>query len=115
MPRVANSSIRRYRHRKLISRATGFRLKSKNVFKRASERLLKAGQHAYIGRKMKKRLFRRTWISQINAALQPFELKYNLFINGLTKANVGIDRKVMADIAQQDSAAFSKIVELAKK
>lgn len=115
MPRVSNSSIRRHKHRALIQRATGFRLKSKNVFRRAKERLLKAGTHAYVDRRRKKRDFRSLWITQINAAARANGLSYSTLTSGLQKAGVSIDRKVLSQIARSDTAAFAKIAEVAKR
>lgn len=115
MPRVANTSIRRHKHRKLIARATGFRLKNKNVFRRAKERLFKAAQHSYRNRRLKKRSMRALQITRVNAGARENGLSYSQMIFGLKKQNVILDRKVMAEIAASDPVAFKEIVALAQK
>lgn len=113
MPRVANSTTRRRRHRALLTRTVGFRLKRKNVFKRAKEATLKAGPYAYVHRRLKKREYRRLWNVKINAAARLNDTTYSKLISGLKAANVTLDRKVLSQIAEHDAAAFSAIVKAA--
>lgn len=113
MPRVANSTTRRRRHRALLTRTVGFRLKRKNVFKRAKEATLKAGPYAYVHRRLKKREYRRVWNVQINAAARLNDTTYSQLIAALKAKNIQLDRKVLAAIATQDAAAFTAIVKAA--
>ncbi len=113
MPRVANSTTRRRRHRALLTRTVGFRLKRKNVFKRAKEATLKAGPYAYVHRRLKKREYRRQWNVQINAAARMNDTTYSQLIAALKAKNIQLDRKVLAAIATQDAAAFTAIVKVA--
>jgi large subunit ribosomal protein L20 len=115
MPRISNSSIKRSKHRKLIARATGFRLKNKNVFRRAKERLLKAAQHSFRTRRLRKRDARSLMITRVNAAARTNDLTYSALIAGLKKNQVELDRKVMSQIAATDPVAFTAIATLAKK
>jgi large subunit ribosomal protein L20 len=104
----------RARHKKVTSAATGYRGRRKNVYRIAKEAVMKAGQYAYRDRRTKKREFRALWIARINAAARELGMTYNGFINGLAKASIAIDRKVLADLAVHDKAAFKKIAEQAK-
>ena len=114
MPRVKRGVTARARHKKVLALAKGFRGRRKNVFRVAKQAVMKAGQYAYRDRRTKKRVFRRLWIARINAATRELGLTYSQFINGLTKAGIMLDRKVLADIAVHDKAAFAGIVEQAK-
>ena len=114
MPRVKRGVTARARHKKILVLAKGFRGRRGNVFRIAKEAVMKAGQYAYRDRRNKKRVFRRLWISRINAASRSFGLTYSQFTNGLKKAGIEIDRKVLSDMAIHDSAAFGAIVEQAK-
>ena len=114
MPRVKRGVTARARHKKILVLAKGFRGRRGNVFRIATEAVLKAGQYAYRDRRNKKRVFRRLWIARINAASRSFGLTYSQFANGLKKAGIEIDRKVLSDMAIHDSAAFGAIVEQAK-
>ena len=114
MPRVKRGVTARARHKKILALAKGFRGRRKNVYRVAKQAVMKAGQYAYRDRRNKKRVFRRLWIARINAATRELGLTYSQFINGMTKAGITLDRKVLADIAVHDKAAFAGIVEQAK-
>src|SRR5262245_38602856 len=114
MPRVKRGVTARARHKKVLAQAAGFTRRRKNVFRVAKQAVMKAGQYAYRDRRNKKRVFRALWIARINAAVREHGLTYSAFINGLKKAAVEVDRKVLADIAVLDKAAFTKFVETAK-
>ena len=114
MPRVKRGVTARARHKKILALAKGFRGRRKNVYRVAKQAVMKAGQYAYRDRRTKKRVFRRLWIARINAATRELCLTYSQFINGMTKAGITLDRKVLADIAVHDKAAFAGIVEQAK-
>lgn len=114
MPRVKRGVIARARHKKILAMAKGFRGRRKNVYRVAKQAVMKAGQYAYRDRRQRKRQFRSLWITRINAACRELGLTYSRFINGLAKAEVSVDRKVLADLAVHDKHAFSKFVELAK-
>jgi large subunit ribosomal protein L20 len=114
MPRVKRGVTARARHKKILAQAKGFRGRRGNVFRVAKQAVMKAGQYAYRDRRNKKRDFRRLWIARINAAVRECGMTYSQFINGLTKAGVMLDRKVLADIAVHDQAAFASIVQQAK-
>ena len=111
MPRVKRGVTARAAHKKVIQRAKGFRGRRKNVFRIANEAVMRAGQYAYRDRRTKKRVFRQLWIARINAATRGLGVTYSKFMAGLKKAGVGIDRKVLADMAVNDPAAFGSIVE----
>ena len=114
MPRVKRGVTARARHKKVLALAKGFRGRRGNVFRIAKEAVMKAGQYAYRDRRTRKRVFRRLWIARINAASRELGLTYSQFTNGLKKASIEIDRKVLADIAVHDKAAFAGIVEQVK-
>ena len=115
MPRVKTGVTAHKRHKKILKLAKGYRGARSKQFKKANETVLKAGQYAYRDRKNKKREFRRLWIARINAAARINGISYSRLICGLTKAGVAIDRKMMAELAVSDSAAFSNLVDIAKK
>ena len=114
MPRVKRGVTAHARHKKVLSLAKGFRGRRGNVFRIAKEAVMKAGQYAYRDRRVRKREFRHLWIARINAAARECGLTYSQFANGLRKAAIEIDRKVLADMAVHDKAAFSSIVEQVK-
>jgi large subunit ribosomal protein L20 len=114
MPRVKRGVTSRASHKKVLRQAKGFRGRRKNVFRVANEAVMKAGQYAYRDRRQRKRQFRSLWIARINAAAREAGLSYSTLINGLKRAAVEIDRRVLADLAVRDPAAFSKIAECAK-
>lgn len=114
MPRVKRSVTARARHRKVLERAKGYRGRRKNVFRVANQAVNRAEQYAYRDRRQRKRQFRALWIMRINAAARIHGLSYSRFINGLSKADIGLDRKVLADIAVNDKEAFGQLAEKAK-
>lgn len=114
MPRVKRGVVARARHKKVLDQAKGYRGRRKNVYRIAKEAVMKAGQYAYRDRRQKKRQFRALWIARINAAARECGLSYSVFMNGLKKAAIAIDRKVLADIAVFDKPAFAKIVDQAR-
>jgi large subunit ribosomal protein L20 len=114
MPRVKRGVTARARHKKVIQLAKGYRGRRGNVYRVAKQAVMRAGQYAYRDRRNKKRDFRALWIVRINAAAREFGVKYGQLINGLKKAGIEIDRKVLADLAVHDRAAFNKIAEQAK-
>jgi large subunit ribosomal protein L20 len=111
MPRVKRGVTARARHKKILALAKGFRGRRKNVFRIAKEAVMRAGQYAYRDRRTKKRVFRHLWIARINAASRSHGVSYSKFMAGLKKAAIEIDRKVLADMAVNDPAAFGSIVE----
>jgi large subunit ribosomal protein L20 len=114
VPRAKRGVIARASHKKVIAKAKGFRGRRKNVFRIANEAVMRAGQYAYRDRRNRKRVFRALWIARINAAAREHGMTYSVFMNGLKKAAVAVDRKVLADIAVLDKPAFTKFVERAK-
>ena len=114
MPRVKRGVIARARHKKVLKAAKGCRGRRKNVYRVAKQAVMKAGQYAYRDRRQKKRQFRTLWIARINAGSRECGLTYSRFMNGLKKAAIEVDRKVLADLAVFDKPAFAKFVELAK-
>ena len=114
MARVKKGVTARRRHKKIISKAKGYYNARRKVFRVAKQAVTKAHQYAYIGRKQRKRQFRALWIVRINAASRQFGLSYSRLIAGLKKANITMDRKVLADLAVHDIAAFGKVAEQAK-
>ncbi|CAB1276120.1 50S ribosomal protein L20 [Candidatus Nitrosacidococcus tergens] len=114
MPRVKRGVTAHARHKKIIAQAKGYRGRRKNVFRVANQAVIKAGQYAYRDRRQRKRQFRNLWIVRINAAARECGLSYSRFINGLKKASIEIDRKVLADLAVQDMTAFTAIAERVK-
>ena len=114
MPRVKRGVTARARHKKVLALAKGFRGRRKNVFRIAKEAVMRAGQYAYRDRRTKKRVFRQLWIARINAATRGLGVTYSKFMAGLKKAQIDIDRKVLADMAVNDPAAFGSIVEKVK-
>lgn len=113
MPRVKSGTTRHNRHKKVLKLTKGFRGTNSRLYKRAKEALLHAGQYAFIGRKLRKRDFRKLWISRINAGLKSMEAKvsYSKFIKALKDNSVELNRKMLADLAVTDFNAFRKIVE----
>lgn len=114
MPRVKRGVTAHARHKKVLDQAKGYRGRRKNVYRIAKEAVMKAGEYAYRDRRQKKRVFRALWIARINAATRECGLSYSVFMNGLKKASIEVDRKVLADIAVFDKPAFIKLVEQAK-
>ena len=114
MPRVKRGVTARARHKKVLDQAKGFRGRRKNVYRIAKEAVMRAGQYAYRDRRNRKRVFRALWITRINAAAREHGLTYSAFMNGLLKAEIELDRKVLAELAVNDKPAFSAIVEQVK-
>ena len=115
MARVKRGVMARRRHKKVLKLAKGYFNARRKVFRVAKQAVTKAQQYAYIGRKQRKRQFRALWIVRINAGARQFGLSYSRLMNGLKKANIELDRKVLADIAVHDIAAFGKLAEQAKQ
>jgi len=114
MPRVKRGVTARARHKKVIAQAKGYQGRRKNVYRVAKQAVIRAGATAYRDRRQRKRQFRALWIARINAAARECGLSYSRLIDGLNKADISIDRKVLADIAVFDKAAFAEIAEKAK-
>lgn len=103
------------KRRKILKQAKGYFGAKSKLYRTAREQVMKSGQYAYIGRKQKKRDFRALWITRINAACRLNDISYSRFIDGLKKANVTLNRKVLADMAVKEPEAFANLVEVAKK
>ncbi|MBP0047702.1 50S ribosomal protein L20 [Marinobacterium sp. AK62] len=114
MPRVKRGVQARARHKKVLKQAKGYYGARSRVFRVAKQAVIKAGQYAYRDRRQRKRQFRALWIARINAAARINGLSYSRFIAGLKKADIEIDRKVLADLAVYEQAAFAAVVEKAK-
>ncbi|HHJ18050.1 MAG TPA: 50S ribosomal protein L20 [Gammaproteobacteria bacterium] len=114
MPRVKRGVQAHARHKKVLEKAKGYYGARRKVYRVAKQAVIKAGQYAYRDRRQRKRQFRALWIARINAAARENGLSYSRFINGLGKAGIEIDRKVLADLAVFDQAAFSALAEQAK-
>ena len=114
MPRVKRGVIARARHKKVLNAAKGYRGRRKNVYRIAKQAVMKAGQYQYRDRRQKKRQFRALWIARINAGARLNGLSYSRMIAGLKKAQVIIDRRVLADIAMHDAVAFAALASKAK-
>ncbi len=114
MARVKRGVVARRRHRKVLNRAKGYYGARRKVFRVAKQAVIKAGQYSYRDRRQKKRDFRSLWITRINAAARENGMSYSRFINGLKRAEIEIDRKVLADLAVHDKAAFKALAEKAQ-
>jgi len=114
MARVKRGVVARRRHKKILKQAKGYYGARSRVFRVAKQAVIKAGQYAYRDRRQRKRQFRQLWIARINAGARQNGLSYSKFINGLKLASVEIDRKIMADLAVNEKAAFAALVEKAK-
>jgi large subunit ribosomal protein L20 len=115
MPRVKRGVTARARHKKVFALSKGFRGRRNNVYRVAKQAVMRAGQYAYRDRRNKKRVFRRLWIARINAASRLLGVTYSVLIAGLKKANIALDRKVMADMAVNDKLGFVAVVSAAQK
>ena len=115
MARVKTAIITRKKHKKILKRAKGYYGAKHYRFRLAKQAVMKSGMYAYVGRKDRKSNFRKLWISRINAAARMNGITYSNLINGLKKANVVINRKMLAEIAVSDPKAFTEIAEIAKK
>ena len=114
MPRVKRSTKRNDRRKKILERASGYFLTKSKLYQAAQEAVERGLKFAYTGRKQKKRQFRSLWIVRINAACQLNGASYSQFMHGLKMAGIGLDRKILSDIAIHDAAGFTKLVEQAK-
>ncbi|AKS42038.1 50S ribosomal protein L20 [Wenzhouxiangella marina] len=114
MARVKRGVVARRRHRKVLNRAKGYYGARRKVYRVAKQAVIKAGQYSYRDRRQRKRDFRSLWIARINAAARENGMSYSRFINGLKRAEVEIDRKVLADLAVHDKAAFKALAEKAQ-
>ncbi|MFQ5635425.1 MAG: 50S ribosomal protein L20 [Gammaproteobacteria bacterium] len=114
MARVKRGVVARARHKKVLGKAKGYYGARSKVYRVAKQAVTKAGQYAYRDRRQRKRQFRALWITRINAAARLNGMSYSRFMNGLSRAGVEIDRKVLADIAVHDAAAFTALAEQAK-
>lgn len=115
MARVKRGTVTKARHKKILKKAKGYYGARSRTFRAANQAVTKAGQYAYRDRRQRKRQFRALWIARINAAARECELSYSRFINGLKKANIEIDRKVLADMAVNDKAGFKVLADQAKE
>ena len=114
MPRVKRGVTAHARHKKILTLAKGYRGRRKNVYRIAKQAVMKAGQYQYRDRRQRKRQFRTLWIARINAAARELGMKYSTFMNGLKKAQIEVDRKVLADLAVFDKPAFAALAAQAK-
>ncbi|MCD8340132.1 MAG: 50S ribosomal protein L20 [Burkholderiales bacterium] len=114
MPRVKRGVIARARHKKVLALAKGFTRRRRNVYRVAKQAVMRAGQYAYRDRRNKKRVFRRLWIARINAGTRENGMTYSRFMNGLRKAGIELDRKVLSNMAIFDKEGFASLVEKAK-
>lgn len=114
MPRVKRGVTARARHKKVLDQAKGYRGRRSTVYRIAKQAVMRAGQYAYRDRRNKKRTFRALWIARINAAVRLHDVTYSVFIAGLKKAAIELDRKVLADMAVHDKAGFTAVVNQVK-
>ena len=114
MARIKGATMSRKRRNKVMKMAKGYYGSKSSLFKTAKQAVMKSGQYAYVGRKQKKRDFRRLWITRISAACKLNGLNYSTFMNGLTKAGITLNRKMLSEIAIADPAAFTALTEKAK-
>ena len=114
MDRVKGAMMTRKRRKKVLKLAKGYFGAKSKLFRTAKEAVMKSGQYAYIGRKQRKRDFRRLWITRISAAAKINGMNYSTFMNGLKKANITLNRKMLAELAVSDAAAFAGLAEKAK-
>jgi large subunit ribosomal protein L20 len=114
MARVKRGVVARARHKKVLDKAKGYYGARSKVYRVAKQAVIKAGQYAYRDRRQKKRVFRALWITRINAAARLNGLSYSRFMNGLSKAGIDVDRKILADLAVRDASAFAALAEQAK-
>ncbi len=114
MPRVTRGVVARKRHKKILKKAKGYYGARSRVFRVAKQAVTKAGQYAYRDRRQRKRQFRSLWITRINAQSRENGLSYSDFINGLKKAKIDLDRRILADLAVHDKSAFAAVVGQAK-
>ena len=114
MARVKNGAVTKARHKKVLKQAKGYFGSKHRLYKTAKEQLMHSGQYAFRDRKQKKRDFRKLWITRINAACRQNDISYSRFIEGLTKAGIEVNRKMLSEIAINDPKAFTELVKLSK-
>jgi large subunit ribosomal protein L20 len=114
MARVKRGVVAHARHKKVLKQAKGYYGARRKVYRVAKQAVIKAGQYAYRDRRVRKRVFRSLWIVRINAASRQYDMSYSRFMDGLNKAGIEVDRKVLADLAVHDIAAFGALAEKAK-
>ncbi|HEY5775619.1 MAG TPA: 50S ribosomal protein L20 [Xanthomonadales bacterium] len=114
MARVKRGVVAHARHKKVLKQAKGYYGARRKVYRVAKQAVIKAGQYAYRDRRVRKRMFRSLWIVRINAASRQYDMSYSRFMDGLNKAGIEVDRKVLADLAVHDIAAFGALAEKAK-
>jgi len=115
MPRAIDGTKRKNRRKKILKSAKGYRGRRSKLFRTAKDAVTKAGEYSYRDRRRKKRDFRRLWITRISAACRANDMAYSRFIEGLTKADIQINRKILSNLAIEDPDAFKELVEVAKK
>lgn len=115
MARIKGAMMTRKRRKKTLKLAKGYYGSKSKHFKMAKQQVMKSGNYAFIGRKLKKRQFRNLWITRINNAVRPLGMNYSSFMNGLKKAGIELNRKMLSEMAIHDEAAFAALVETAKK
>lgn len=115
MSRVKSGKVTRRRHKKILKLAKGYYGAKSKLFRVANQAVMKSLNYAYIGRKLRKRDFRKLWIARINAAARANGISYSRFINGLKKANIEINRKMLSEMAIHDNKAFAELVNIAKQ
>ena len=115
MTRVKGGPRAHKRHKKVIARAKGYRGSRSKLYRRAQEAVMRAGEHSFAGRKLRKRNMRRLWISRINNALTQYDINYSTFMYELKKSNIDINRKMLSELAIHDPKAFEEIVKTVKK
>ena len=114
MARVKRGTVTRRRHKRVLKQAKGFYGSKSTLFRTANDQVMQSLNYAYIGRKHRKRDFRKLWITRINAAARQNGMSYSRFINGLKQANIEINRKMLSEMAIHDAEGFTKLVEIAK-
>ncbi|PID84426.1 50S ribosomal protein L20 [Candidatus Gracilibacteria bacterium] len=114
MTRIKRGTLTHRRHKNILSLVKGYRRKNGNVYKLAKNAVMKAGENAYIGRRLKKRTFRRLWNVRINNALRPFDMKYSVFIHNMTQKNIKLNRKVLSNMAISHPEVFAEVVKTVK-
>lgn len=115
MARVKRGVNAKKRHKKVLKAAKGYYGSKSTLFKTANQAVMKSGNYAYVGRKLRKRDFRKLWIARINAAARLNGMSYSKFINGLKKSNIEVNRKMLSEMAIHDSDGFAKLVSIAKE
>ena len=115
MARIKGAVTTRRRHKKVLKLAKGYFGAKSKLYRTANQAVMKSLQYAYIGRKLKKRDFRSLWITRISAAVKPYGINYSRFMNGLKKAGIDMNRKMLSELAVNDAVAFASLVETAKK